>query len=181
MSSVPAAEPLAEFLPRPKPTGWRPVWFLAAWYALAPMIGFSETFGLVSSRLMYLQTFGPSLCLAGWAITDSIRRRRPIPILSWDWYTLAAVVLVPLYVVRGAVCQGWAGCCCMRCCGMRWSGSEPCWPFCSILTAICRNSDRVACDVEAAGRDEVRSPFRGPASDASYRNRKFVIVRLRRR
>lgn len=100
MSSVPAAEPLAEFLPRPKPTGWRPVWFLAAWYALAPMIGFSETFGLVSSRLMYLQTFGPSLCLAGWAITDSIRRRRPIPILSWDWYTLAAVVLVPLYVVR---------------------------------------------------------------------------------
>ena len=95
MSSVPAAEPLVEFFPERAPTQWRPVWFLASFYAAAFLSGFGEGAGTESIRFQYLSQSFCSVCLAGWAITDSLRRRQPIPLLSWDWYTLIACCWFP--------------------------------------------------------------------------------------
>jgi len=85
--------------------GW-PGWFLVLFLGTGILWGMlfaHQPLGQLGEQIVGLAV---SEFLALWAIYDSRRRGRPIPVLSQDWLLAFAVVLVPLYVLW---CRGWRG------------------------------------------------------------------------
>jgi len=86
-----------------RPPGWV---FLAAWYLCAPMDGIRSAHSWNESFLHFLVPLAIALPLAWWAISDSIARGWPIPLLSRQWFLLMGTFLIPAYVVWS---RGWRG------------------------------------------------------------------------
>lgn len=85
--------------------GW-PGWFLVLFLGTGILWGMlfaHQPLGQLGEQIVGLAV---SEFLALWAIYDSRRRGRPIPVLSQDWLLAFAVVLVPLYVLWS---RGWRG------------------------------------------------------------------------
>jgi hypothetical protein len=84
----------------------RAFWCLLGCYCLAVAWGARSTYATQPSALDLLFPVAFSLILGWWSVSDSLRRRRPIPLLSRPWFVLFAWAAVPGYVVWS---RGWRG------------------------------------------------------------------------
>jgi hypothetical protein len=73
--------------------------FLAAFYGLAIVWGIRNIWQDTPFLIDFLFPFYLSMTLCWWAISDSKRCGRPIALLARQWFLLAALLLVPGYVV----------------------------------------------------------------------------------
>lgn len=87
----------------PEPTRVRrsrhTLWFLIALYTLAFVWGVRNIYFWEPSRIDDVFPVGFAIVLGLWAIVDSCKRRHPIPLLSRQWFLLAAAIFVPGYVI----------------------------------------------------------------------------------
>jgi hypothetical protein len=89
---------------------WRhTIRFLAAFYALALVMGLRNLYYGEPSLLDLLVPIAFMLALGWWAVVDARVRGHPIPLLARPWFFLFAWFLVPAYVVwsRGWRAVGW--------------------------------------------------------------------------
>ena len=85
------------------PTSERPryyaVWFVAAFYLIAVIWGVRHVDSRQPSILDVLVPAVMNLVLGWWAISDSLARECSIPVLTRQWFVIAAGVLVPCYLI----------------------------------------------------------------------------------
>jgi hypothetical protein len=70
-----------------------------ALYALAFVWGARQIDFWEPSTIDAVFPFGLAIVLGWWAIFDACKRRHPIPLLSRQWFLLAAAIFVPGYVI----------------------------------------------------------------------------------
>ena len=81
-------------------------WFLLAYYLLLAMWGVRSAWPTVPSRLDIMVPLALYAVASCWVIVDDRARGRAIPLLSQQWFFLAAGLLVPFYVIWS---RGWRG------------------------------------------------------------------------
>ena len=79
---------------------------MVSFYLLGVMWGFRSAYYWERSLLDLLIPVATAFVMCWWAISDSIARGQPIPVLSRAWFLFAAGILVPCYVVWT---RGWPG------------------------------------------------------------------------
>ncbi len=81
-------------------------WFLLAYYSLFAMWGVRSAWPTVPSRLDIMLPLALYAVASWWVIVDARARGRGVPLLLQQWFFLAAVLLVPIYVIWS---RGWRG------------------------------------------------------------------------
>ena len=91
----------------PASTGFRHTrWFLIAYYLLFAMWGIRSAWPTVPSRLDIMVPIALYAVASWWVVVDARARGRGVPLLSQQWFFLAAGLLVPVYVIWS---RGWRG------------------------------------------------------------------------
>jgi hypothetical protein len=80
--------------------------FLLVYYLLFAMWGVRSAWPTVPSRLDIMVPLALYAIASCWVIVDDRARGRAIPLLSQQWFFLAAGLLVPVYVIWS---RGWRG------------------------------------------------------------------------
>ena len=81
-------------------------WFLLAYYSLFAMWGIRSAWPTVPSRLDIMVPLSLYAVASWWVVVDARLRGRAVPLLSQQWFFLAAGLLVPVYVIWS---RGWRG------------------------------------------------------------------------
>ena len=91
---------------RPDPGFRHTRWFLLAFYSLFAMWGIRSEWPTVPSRLDIMVPLSLYAVASWWVVVDARLRGRAVPLLSQQWFFLAAGLLVPVYVIWS---RGWRG------------------------------------------------------------------------
>lgn len=81
-------------------------WLLGCFYALAVVWGVRYAYYPTPSVLEILVPLAMCAVMSTWAVSDSIARRRPIPLLARFWFFVLAGIVVPGYIIWS---RGWPG------------------------------------------------------------------------
>ena len=81
-------------------------WFLLVYYSLFAMWGIRSAWPTVPSRLDIMVPLSLYAVASWWVVVDARLRGRAVPLLSQQWFFLAAGLLVPVYVIWS---RGWRG------------------------------------------------------------------------